>query len=411
MKSDSRKQIHENRFMNLFSRKEIKMMYSQSFRGLIFSAVIQGGHIVSKEWNKEISEAGLERIKEDMPFIVRDIVDKQAAAQPALLLHDPKDRQSALADAGNHLDFLLSSIEMESRELFLHYNRWLFSRFDYLNLPADALQLFYSCAKKTFEERYEEGRLEDALFSKLTDYIDFGTSSLDNDTNTAPPVGEENPFAETLSLYRGFVFSGNRRSAAALVTGLSEKGTELRILYKYIFQPFQLELGDLWHKRQISVAQEHYATAVSQLIMSLLYDRVFSTPKNGRILVGTCVAGELHEFGIRMICDYMESCGWDTRYLGASMPDSAILDMVRIARPHVVAISCTMTTNLPKARSLIRLLKSEPEPASVIVGGFPFNQDGLLWKKVGADACSRDFEEALHVSNALFDGQKLKGNL
>ena len=125
--------------------------------------------------------------------------------------------------------------------------------------------------------------------------------------------------------YSDFVFSGDRNSATKLIIDVSRSSMEIKDIYKYIFQPFQLELGNLWHENKISVEQEHYATAVSQFAMSLLYERIFATPKNEKIFLGTCVQGELHEFGIRMICDYMKGSGWDTYYLGANMPENGII--------------------------------------------------------------------------------------
>ena len=63
------------------------------------------------------------------------------------------------------------------------------------------------------------------------------------------------------------------------------------------------------------MAQEHYCTAATQLIMSQLYPYIFTTGKNGRVLVGTCVSGDLHEIGVRMVSDFFEMEGWDTFYL------------------------------------------------------------------------------------------------
>jgi len=54
---------------------------------------------------------------------------------------------------------------------------------------------------------------------------------------------------------------------------------------------------------EVSVAQEHYCTAATQLIMSQLYPHIFAGEKTERTLIATCVAGDLHEIGIRMVSD------------------------------------------------------------------------------------------------------------
>ena len=68
----------------------------------------------------------------------------------------------------------------------------------------------------------------------------------------------------------------------------------------------------------LSVAQEHYCTAATQLVMSQLYPRIFSTERRGRTLVAARVADDLHEIGLRMVADFFEMEGWDTFYVGAT---------------------------------------------------------------------------------------------
>lgn len=154
------------------------------------------------------------------------------------------------------------------------------------------------------------------------------------------------------------------------------------------------EIGRMWHINKTNVAQEHYATAVTQFIMSLLYEKIFLIPHKSKTLLGTCVSGELHELGIRMLCDYFESMGWDTYYFGANMPDNDIVDITARKSPDIVAISCTMTYNILKVKELIFKIKSQNKDIRIMVGGYTFNIDETLWKKVGADDFSIDFESA-----------------
>jgi len=204
-----------------------------------------------------------------------------------------------------------------------------------------------------------------------------------------------------LHKYSEFIFSGDKISAIKLFAAIARSDIEIKDIYKYILQPFQLELGNLWHQNKISVAQEHFATAVSQVAMSLLYERIFATPKNKKIFLGTCVQGELHEFGIRMICDYMEYQGWNTYYLGANMSHNGIIQMINEKKPDIITVSCTMTFNISKVQNLIEAIKNSGISTPITLGGYPFNMDKDLWKKIGADAYSSDFEEAHSMSENL----------
>jgi MerR family transcriptional regulator, light-induced transcriptional regulator len=86
----------------------------------------------------------------------------------------------------------------------------------------------------------------------------------------------------------------------------------------------------MWQAGRITVAHEHYFTAATQFIMSEFYPLIHKhIVKNGRAAAAACVAGELHEIGLRMSADLLEWEGWQTFYLGANTPPLSISDMIR----------------------------------------------------------------------------------
>ena len=107
----------------------------------------------------------------------------------------------------------------------------------------------------------------------------------------------------------------------------------MKDIYLQVFQRSQYEIGRLWQMNKLTMAQEHYCSAATQLIMSLLYPRIFDTKKIGARLVAACVQGDLHEIGLRIVSDFFEIEGWDTFYLGANTPTSGILDTLRNVAP------------------------------------------------------------------------------
>jgi MerR family transcriptional regulator, light-induced transcriptional regulator len=60
-----------------------------------------------------------------------------------------------------------------------------------------------------------------------------------------------------------------------------------------------------------------------------------------------------------------------------------------------------MTFNIPKVQNLIQAIKRSKISTPITVGGYPFNLDKNLWKKIGADAYSSDFEEVCSMSENL----------
>ena len=184
-----------------------------------------------------------------------------------------------------------------------------------------------------------------------------------------------------------------------------EGGVSVRDVYLHVFQPSQYEIGRLWQLNRISVAQEHFCTAATQLIMGQLYERIFSSERIGYSLVATCVTGDLHEIGIRMISDFFEMEGWDTYYLGANAPTVDVVRAVSERRADLVAVSATMTFHVRKVRELVAAIRAcEPcADTKVLVGGYPFNVAPGLWKEIGADGVARDAAEAVAVGLRLVE--------
>ena len=304
----------------------------------------------------DTTKSKIDLLRLDLPFIIKEIVDRQYIIQPEFNKYGSKGMLHSLDDCKNNLEYLLSAVEVDSKLLFQQYNQWVKSLFNNLKLPVDTMEIFYYCTKQVLNEIFQKALVDEKLYLNLIEYIDIGVQELrKEECKSISYFQKDNPFKDMLHKYSEFIFSGDKNSATKLIMNIAKSDIEIKDIYKYILQPFQLELGVLWHESKINVAQEHYATAVSQIAMSMLYERIFATPKNGKIFLGTCVQGELHEFGIRMICDYMESCGWNTYYLGANMSQNGIIQMIKDANPDIIAISCAMIFNVSKVQKNLYL--------------------------------------------------------
>jgi MerR family transcriptional regulator, light-induced transcriptional regulator len=154
---------------------------------------------------------------------------------------------------------------------------------------------------------------------------------------------------------------------------------------------------------EITVAQEHFCTAATQLIMSQLYPQIFATPRVGRRVVAACVGGDLHEIGVRMVADFFEMAGWDSYYLGANTPIEGIVESVVQRRADVVAISATMSYHVPTVSDVVHAVRERGAgwTPRILVGGYPFRVDPELWRSVGADGYAPDASEAVALAERL----------
>ncbi len=202
---------------------------------------------------------------------------------------------------------------------------------------------------------------------------------------------------EVRERYLRALLDGSRREAMGVVDQAVAAGLGIRPLYLEVFQPVMREIGRLWQENRINVADEHLATAITQAAMARLYDQLFAGgAEPGPLLVAACADQERHELGLRMICDVLEMEGWDTVFLGASVPVEDLVQMVLERRPQVVALSASITPHLARVREAIAGIRDAvPQGGPVIVvGGRAFADDPALAGRLGADLTARDAVDA-----------------
>lgn len=201
--------------------------------------------------------------------------------------------------------------------------------------------------------------------------------------------------------YLAALLEGNRRSALDLVIarGLDD-GAPAEQLRCEVVQAAQREIGQLWQQNRISIAQEHQATAISQIVLAHLYDRSPSTPANGSKVIVACVPGELHDFPARLVADALDLAGFTTKYLGANVPTESLIERVCAERPDLLALSVTMAFNLPALRTCVeRVRKACSVP--IAVGGAACSWDEHAAETVAADLHASSADELVHKARVF----------
>ncbi|WP_026464863.1 cobalamin-dependent protein [Adhaeribacter aquaticus] len=313
--------------------------------------------------------------------------------------YGPKGRAKCLQDVRYHLSYLSEAILSSSPLLFKDYIGWAQQMLAARNIPAKDLIVNINCLKEVLAQRLP---IENYIVAAK--YLNGAFTQLEAHSEEIQTfIPESSPYKRLADNYLRCLLEGNRNKACRLILEAVENNVKVQDIYLQVFQMVQYEIGRLWQLNQISVAQEHYCTAATQMIMSQLYTVIFDTERNGKKLVATCVAGDLHEIGIRMVADFFEMDGWDTYYLGANTPIDSILKTIRDEKADLLLVSATMTYHVRAIADLITAVRADAQLAhiKIMVGGYPFNAAPELWKTVGADACSTNALQALEVANKL----------
>ncbi len=305
-------------------------------------------------------------------------------------------RQKSLEDAQFHLNYLASAVEADSPSLFQDYVAWAKVVLASRGVHEDDLAFHLEMMREAMQTV-----LPGDMHGLACQFVDAGRAALPTADRQVPTfLIEQSPFGDLARGYLQMLLSGERQEACRLVLDAVAAGASVRDIYLHVFQRVLYEIGRLWQLNEINVAQEHFCTAATQLIMSQLYTHIFRGKKPAGSMVATAVAGDLHELGVRMLADFFELDGWNTCYLGANTPHRDVIQTVIKSRATVLCVSATISYHVHQVRALIDGVRQNPDAGKVIVlvGGYPFNVDPELWRKVGANGFARDAAEAVALA-------------
>ncbi len=339
-------------------------------------------------------------IKESMDTLADFIIAKQIELQPHLSNYSPMQMRHFREDTCYHLSYLSEALSLNEPILFEEYIRWAKIFFASINLPKEDIINNLIVMKDAIKVI-----LPPANFIIVETYINNAINILNSNTHEFKSFFvDDNPLKETAEKYLEYLILGNKNDAYKLIFDAFESGVTIKDIYIFIFQVTQKEVGRLWQMGKIFVAQEHFITAATQFIMSRFYPYMFSIPKQNKRIFISCINGELHEMGPRMIADLFELNGWDTYYFGANTPQSSLIKAVDLYKPKVIALSATMTFNLSSVEELIIKIRQDnnSKDIKILVGGYPFNLSTNLWKTIGADGLAYDYESALSLANSFY---------
>jgi methanogenic corrinoid protein MtbC1 len=332
-------------------------------------------------------------IRTRLEELARAVTDRHFAAFPESLARwGEVGRERCLEDARFHLRYLATALDAHSDALFLDYVAWTKIVLSKRNIPERELAEHLRILVHTLED------LLDAQSDEAIRTIEIAIERLPSMSDEVPSfLDPRAPFWAVASAYLGALLRGSRRDAMDIIARALDEGAQLRDVYRHVFEPAQQEIGRLWQLNQINVAQEHFCTAATQHIMTQLYSRIFVGEKKEKRAVSMCVGGELHEIGLRIVTDLLELEGWQTWYLGASVPSVSAAQLCIDQRADVLLVSATLPPHIQGAAELIRHVRTRSELASmkILVGGRAFRSAPDVWRTIGADAFAADSDECL----------------
>jgi DNA-binding transcriptional MerR regulator/methylmalonyl-CoA mutase cobalamin-binding subunit len=160
---------------------------------------------------------------------------------------------------------------------------------------------------------------------------------------------------------------------------------------EHVIVPTMIEIGDRWHRKEISVTREHYASNyLLQRLAAIL--RIVPNGYGGPLIWVGCAPGERHEMGVLLLCIYLRRAGFQVRYLGQDLPEDDLMQETLLQKPALILLSAAGNDSAAALRQVCgRLVELEPPRPIVGYGGRIFNvnpelRDSMAGVFLGASA-------------------------
>ncbi|MYA60886.1 MAG: helix-turn-helix domain-containing protein [Chloroflexi bacterium] len=217
---------------------------------------------------------------------------------------------------------------------------------------------------------------------------------------------------ETRERYTAAVARGESNVAEAIVDHALSRGATPPDIYLSVLAPAQVLLGEMWHRGEINIAQEHLATAITVQMMDRQRQNARPrTPRGLRALV-TPVQDDEHSVGARMIADLLIMDGWDVDFFWDATPAKDLGEYVQLRRVNLLALSVTMTECLPNVFATSEIIRTiDPPRPKILLGGAAVELTDIDPDELGVDAVATDVSIAAQQALDLVTDQTNKPSL
>jgi methylmalonyl-CoA mutase cobalamin-binding subunit len=148
--------------------------------------------------------------------------------------------------------------------------------------------------------------------------------------------------------------------------------------------PFVVSLGEEWHAKRLSAAEEHFGSEKLGDFLAGIWRRLNELNRGPAALL-TTLPGDPHRIGLQMVALVSAMAGWRVLYLGPSTPLEEVATTAAKVGVKAVLISVSLSVDPSQARSQTLALRgSLPRGVELVVGGAhaPTPADGA-WTRFG----------------------------
>jgi methanogenic corrinoid protein MtbC1 len=203
-----------------------------------------------------------------------------------------------------------------------------------------------------------------------------------------PPESHEARISEIGRAYAEALLSGDEVAAEVAIRDALEAKLSTAEIDDEIIAPALWLIGELWQRREISVAEEHIATEISLRVLALQREAQRLVRARGKHLVMLAApSGEQHVVALRMVGNLLREAAYDVVMIGADVPPQALAAAARHRAPDAICLSSTMPGGTDQLLMAMHEVQSNAPATAFIVGGRSLTS--RLQARAGIAVCER----------------------
>lgn len=168
-----------------------------------------------------------------------------------------------------------------------------------------------------------------------------------------------------------------------------------------VIAPVLVDLGERWHRGEISVVAEHFATHYLRRKLDGLVNLTPIHAENAPIVMG-CAPGDWHEIGLVLLSFYLRRQGYHVIYLGQNVPPEHLVNELERLRPVLVVMSAATSETAHNLAEVSQIIATMPEPRPQFgYGGRAYNKYPELRTEVAGSFLGESAFDAVARIHAL----------
>lgn len=169
-----------------------------------------------------------------------------------------------------------------------------------------------------------------------------------------------------------------------------------------VLGPALVDIGERWHRGEVSVATEHFATSFVRRKLFALFN-AYETGRGRGLVFAGCAPDEWHEVGILIISLFLVRHGIRLHYLGPNLGAAGLDETLRHHRPDLLILSATSEESADRVGEISDVIQTLPKPRPVLAYGGQGFWDAERRSRTPGQYLGEDARAAVEIVDRILD--------